>query len=125
MVNVGEPVANEEWQIINDSEHSLQEIYTMPEKEMDLEKSEIERRENTKLRILEWMHNLGADEKEAQSIQQVDVTAKKRVKSKTRCSVDKFFVRGVGVGLTHTENLMIKKLREVRETNGRAGSGGG
>ena len=29
-----------------------------------------------------------------------------------------FFVRGVGVGLTHTENLMIKKLREVRETNG-------
>ena len=28
------------------------------------------------------------------------------------------FVRGVGVGLTHTENLMIKKLREVRETSG-------
>ena len=28
------------------------------------------------------------------------------------------FVRVVGVGLTHTENLMIKKLREVRETNG-------
>ena len=27
------------------------------------------------------------------------------------------FVRGVGVGLTHTENLMIKKLREVRETS--------
>ena len=24
----------------------------------------------------------------------------------------------MGVGLTHTENLMIKKLREVRETNG-------
>ena len=28
------------------------------------------------------------------------------------------FVRGVGVGLTHTENLMMKKLREVRETSG-------
>ena len=28
------------------------------------------------------------------------------------------FVRGVGAGLTHTENLMIKKLREVRETSG-------
>ena len=27
-------------------------------------------------------------------------------------------VQGVGVGLTHTENLMIKKLREVRETCG-------
>ena len=29
-----------------------------------------------------------------------------------------FFVQGVGVQLTHTKNLMIKKLREVRETNG-------
>ena len=28
------------------------------------------------------------------------------------------FVRGVGVGLTHTKNLMIKELREVRETSG-------
>ena len=26
-------------------------------------------------------------------------------------------VRGVGVELTHTENLMMKKLREVRETS--------
>ena len=28
------------------------------------------------------------------------------------------FVRGVGVGLTHTKNLMLKKLREVREIYG-------
>ena len=28
------------------------------------------------------------------------------------------FVRGVGVRLTHNEIFMIKKLREVRETNG-------
>ena len=28
------------------------------------------------------------------------------------------FIRGVGVGLTHTENLMIMKVREVRETDG-------
>ena len=33
----------------------------------------------------------------------------------TRTSKD-FFVRGVGVGLTHTENLIIKKLRIARET---------
>ena len=32
--------------------------------------------------------------------------------------VDKKFCPGMGVGLTHTENLMIKKLREMRETNG-------
>ena len=31
--------------------------------------------------------------------------------------VDKYFCPGVGVGLTHTENLMIKKLKEVRETS--------
>ena len=37
--------------------------------------------------------------------------------SSTGTSIN-FFVRGVGVGLTHTENLMIKKLREVRETSG-------
>ena len=28
------------------------------------------------------------------------------------------FVRGVGVGLTHTKNLTIKKLREVGEISG-------
>ena len=79
---------------------------------------------------------------EEKSIQQVDVSAEKRVKTKdplfgwtttdrplevppdsldsassTGTSIN-VFVRGVGVGLTHTENLMIKKLREVRETNG-------
>ena len=37
--------------------------------------------------------------------------------SSTGTSIN-IFVRGVGVGLTHTENLMIKKLREVRETSG-------
>ena len=47
LVNVSELVANEERQIINDSEHSLQEDHTMPEREMKLEHSEIERRENT------------------------------------------------------------------------------
>ena len=26
------------------------------------------------------------------------------------------FVRGVGVGLTHTKNLIIKKLKSARET---------
>ena len=33
----------------------------------------------------------------------------------TGTSMD-IFVRGVGVGLTHTENLMIKKLKLARET---------
>ena len=37
--------------------------------------------------------------------------------SSTGTSIN-IFVLGVGVGLTHTENLIIKKLREVREANG-------
>ena len=80
-MNVGELVADEKCQIINDSEHSLQEDYSVSEREVDLEQSEIERRENTKLRIMEWMHNLETDEKEAQNIQQVDNSAMKHVKT--------------------------------------------
>ena len=53
MVNVGNLVADEEWQIVNDSEHSWQK-----------DQSEIYSRENTNLRLLEWMHGLQADDKE-------------------------------------------------------------
>ena len=75
-------------------------------------------------------------------MQQVDVSAEKHVKTKDplfgRTATDRpleirpdnldpasstessiyTFVRGVRVGLTHTKKLTIKKLREVRETNG-------
>ena len=37
--------------------------------------------------------------------------------SSTGTSIN-IFVRRVGVGLTHTKNLIIEKLREVRETSG-------
>ena len=97
---------------------------------------EIERRENTNLRILEWMHNLEAAEKEAQStIRRICKTENllfgwtatdrpleippdnlSHVPS-TWTSINNF-VRGVGVGFTHIDNLMIKKVREVRDANG-------
>ena len=79
------------------------------------------------------MHNLEADKKEVQSIQQVDVAAKKHVKSDnplfgwtatdrplamsqdilshvspTETSIN-IFVRGVGVGLTHNKNVIINR----------------
>ena len=142
LVSVGELVADDEWQIINDSKHYLQENDSIPERETDLEQSQIERRENTNLRILEWMRGLKNEGDEEQSIQQVDVSSEKHVKTKdplfgwtatdrplevppdnldsassTATSIN-IFVWGVGVGLTYTENLMIKKLREVRETSG-------
>ena len=128
--------------IINDSEDYPKEDYSTPEQETYLEQSEIERRENANLRILEWMRDVKSKGDEGQSIQQVDVSAEQDVKtedplfgwtatdrpleippdnldpaSSTGTSIN-VFVRGVGVGLTHTENLMIKKLREVRETSG-------
>ena len=142
LLSVGELVADDEWQIINDSEHYPKEDYSTPEQETYLEQSEIERRENTNLRILEWMRDVKSKGDEGQSIQQVDVSAKQHVKTEDPhfgwkatdrpleippdnldpaslmgTSIN-IFVRRVGVGLTHSENLMIKKLREVRETNG-------
>ena len=128
------------WQIINDSEQYPQEDYSTPEQETDLEQSEIERRENTNLRILEWMSDVKNKSDDEQSIQQVEMSADKHVKTKdplfgwtatdrplelppdnldpaSSTSIN-IFVRGVGVELTHTENLMIKKLSEVRETSG-------
>ena len=135
-------MADDEWQIIIDNEHYPQEDYSTPEQETDLEQSEIERRENTNLRILVWMRGVKGKKDGEQSIQQVDMSAEKHVKTKdtlfgwtatdkplemppdnlepassTGTSIN-IFVRGVGVGLTHTENWMIKKLREVRETSG-------
>ena len=116
--------------------------YFTPEQETDLEQSEIERRKNTNLRILEWMcGDKGIGDVE-QSIQQVDVSAEKRLKTKNPLfgwtatdrpleippenlepplstgTLINTFVRGVGVGLTRTKNLMTKKFREVRETSG-------
>ena len=58
LLSVGELAAVDEWQIINDNEHYPQEDYSTPEREKDLEQSEIERRENTNLRILEWMRDV-------------------------------------------------------------------
>ena len=48
---------------------------TVPEREVELEQSEIEKREHTNLRVLEWMHNLEIDERVVQNIQQVGVSA--------------------------------------------------
>ena len=142
LLSVGELVVNDEWQIINDGKHYPKEDYSTPEQQTDLEQSEIERRENTNLRILEWMRDVKSKGDDGQSIQQVDVSAEQHVKtenplfgwtatdrpleippdnldpaSSTGTSIN-IFVRGVEVGITHTENLMMRKLREVRETNG-------
>ena len=81
LLGVNELVADDEWQIINDSEHYPKEDYSTPEQETDLEQSEIERRENTNLRILEWMRYVKIEEDEGLSIRQVDASAEQHVKT--------------------------------------------
>ena len=96
------------------------------------------------LRVLEWLNQMTSDPKETSfTIQDVDRESMKYNKTEidepswaaqkgpflipasnldlisgmrsTVTSMD-IFVRGVGVGLTHTEKFLIKKLRIVRET---------
>ena len=102
----------------------MQEEYSIPESETDLEQSEIERRDNTNLRILECMRDLKGKREKGQSIQQVDVSAENYMKTKDPLfgwtATDRplevppdnsdsassmgtsinIFVRGVAVGLT-------------------------
>ena len=82
LLSMGKLAADDEWQIIHDSEHYPHEDYSTPEQETDLEQNEIERRENTSLRILDWMSDVKSKSDEERSIQQVDMSAKKHVKAK-------------------------------------------
>ena len=52
---VGDLVPNQEWQIIDDDKSFWQENHSGPEREMDVEECEAEKREPTNLRILEWL----------------------------------------------------------------------
>ena len=81
LLSAGELEAEEEWQVIDDGGHYPQEDYSTPEMETDIEQSEIERRESTNLRILEWIRDVKDEGHGEQSIQQVDVSAEKHMKS--------------------------------------------
>ena len=115
-----------------------------PEVDLDEEQSESNRDDLINLRVLEWLNEMTSDPKETSvTIQEVDRESAKYIKTErddpswaaqegqllipasnldlisgmrsTGTPMD-IFVRGVGVGLTHTENLIIKKLRRARET---------
>ena len=62
LVSMGVLVLVKKWQIIDDDEDFWQEDHSIPEREMDLEKSETEKREHKNLRILEWIYDLPAGE---------------------------------------------------------------
>ena len=115
-----------------------------PEVEFDEEQQQSYEQDLTNLRTLEWLNEMTSDSKETSvTIQDVDRESIKYMKTEQEdpswaaqegrlllpafnldlisgmrsmgTSMD-IFCPGSGVGLTHTENLIIKKLKIARET---------
>ena len=130
--------------IVDDHDQEWLEDRSKPEADFDEEQSESYRDDLINLRVLEWLNEMTSDPKETSvTIQDVDRESAKYIKTErddpswaaqegrllipasnldlipgmrsTLTSMD-IFVRGVGVRLTHIENLIIKKLRIARET---------
>ena len=130
--------------LVNNMDQDWIDDRSEPEVEFKPEVEQTHERELTNLRVLEWLHDLPADPKETiLTIQDVDKDGIKYVSHdktesiwvapdgplrvpqsnldlldfgrSTGTSMD-IFVRGVGVGLTHTANLIIKKLKSARKT---------
>ena len=130
--------------IVDDHDQEWIEDRSKPEVDLDEEQSESYRDDLTNLRVLEWLNEMTSDPKETSvTIQDVNRESAKYIKTEredpswaaqegqllipasnldlisgmrsTGTPMD-IFVRGVGVGLTHTENVIIKKLRIARET---------
>ena len=129
--------------IVDDHDQEWIEDRSKPKVEFYDEQQESYEQDFTNLRVLEWLNDMTSDPKETSvMIHDVDRESMKYIKTErddpswaaqegqllipasnldlisgmrsTRTLMD-IFVRGVGVGLTHTENLIIKKLRIARE----------
>ena len=130
--------------IVDDHVEEWIEDRSKPEVEFDDKQQQSYEQELTNMRVLEWLNEMTSEPKETSvTIQNVVRESMKYRKTEqedpswaaqegrllipafnldlipgmrsTGTSMD-IFVRGVGVGLTHTENLLIKKLRIARET---------
>ena len=139
LVGLDEVAMLEEIDLVNDMDQDWIDDRSEPEVEFEPEAEQTHEQELTNLRVLEWLHDLPTDPKETiLTIQDVDkdgisikyishdLTESNWVAPdgplrvpqsnlnlldfgrSTGTSMD-IFVRGVGVGLTHTENLIKKK----------------
>ena len=144
LVGLDEIAVPREIDLVNDMYQDWIDDRSEQEVEFKPEVDQTHEQELTNLRVLEWLHDLPTDTKETiLTIQDVDKDGIKYVSHdntesiwvapdgplrvsqsnldllvfgrSTGTSMD-IFVRGVGVGLTHTENLIIKKLKSARET---------
>ena len=144
VVGLEEITVSQDRDIVDDHNDEWVDDWSKPEVEFDDEQQQSYEQDLTNLRVLEWLNEMTSDPEETSvTIQDVDRESMKYIKTErddpswaaqegrllipasnldlipgmrsTGTSMD-IFVRGVGVGLTHTENLIIKKLRIARET---------
>ena len=144
MVGLESITVSQDIDIVDDHDQEWIEDRLKSEVEFDEERLESCEEDLTNLRVFEWLNDMTSDPKETSvTIQDVDCESMKYIKTErddpswaaqegqllipasnldlisgmrsTATSMD-IFVRGVGVGLTHTEILIIKKLRIARET---------
>ena len=128
--------------IIDDRDDDWVDDRSKPEVEFDDEQQQSYEQDLTNQRVLEWLNEMTSDPEETSvTIQEVDRESIKYMKTErddpswaaqegqllipasnldlipgmrsTGTSMD-IFVRGVGVGLTHIENLIIKKLKNSK-----------
>ena len=144
LVGLDEVAMLEEIDLVNDMDQDWIDDRSEPEVEFEPEAEQTHEQEQTNLRVLECLHDLPTDPKETiLTIQDVDKDGVKYISHdntesnwvapdgalrvpqsnldlldfgrSTGTSMD-IFVRGVWVGLTHTKNLIIKKMKSARET---------
>ena len=144
LVVLEEITVSQDIDIVDDHDEEWVEDRSRPEVEFDDEQHQSYEQDLMNLRVLEWVNEMMSDPKETSvTIQDADRESMKYIKTErddpswaaqegqllipasildlisglrlTGTSMD-IFVRGVGVGLTHTEKLLIKSLRIARDT---------
>ena len=144
VMGLEEITVSQDIDIVDDHDDEWVDDRSKPEVEFEDEQQQSYEQDLTNLRVLEWRNETTSDPEETSvTIQGVDRESMKYIKTErddpswaaqegrllipasnldlipgmrsTGTSMD-IFVRGVGVGLTHTENLIIKKLRIARES---------
>ena len=141
VVGLEEITVSQDIDIVDDHDDEWVDDRSKPEVEFDDEQQQSYEQDLTNLRVLEWLNEMTSDPEETSvTIQDVDRESLKYIKTErddpsrsaqegqllipasnldlisgmrsTGTSMD-IYVRGVGVGLTYTENL-IKKIRVAR-----------
>ena len=144
VVGLEEKTVSQDIDIVDDNDDEWVDDRSKTKLEFDDEQQQSYEQDLMNLRVLEWLNEMTSDPKETSvTIPDVDRESIKNMKTEREdpswadqegrllipapnldlipgmqsmgTSMD-IFVRGVGVGLTYTENLIIKKLRITRET---------